>query len=66
MIDFLTRVLTTTIYVAGIGSLILVVPTIIFLYLESKKKNCPEYHHHNLFLAVMAVALFAGLFFNMV
>lgn len=66
MIDFLMRVLTTTIYIAGIGSLILAIPTILFLYMASKKKDGPEYHHHHIFLAVMALALFGGLFFNMV
>jgi len=66
MLAFLSNVLNTTIYIAGIGALILAIPTIIFLYMASKKKDCPEYHHHNIFLAVMAVALFGGVFFNMI
>lgn len=66
MIDFLARVLNTTIYIAGIGSLILAIPTILFLYMESQKKDGPDYHHHNIFLAVVAVAIFGGVFFNMV
>lgn len=66
MLTFLSHVLTTTIYIAGIGALILAIPTIIFLYMASKVKDGPEYHHHHIFLAVMALALFGGLFFNMI
>jgi Sec-independent protein secretion pathway component TatC len=66
MLTFLSEVLNTTIYIAGIGALILAIPTIIFLYLASKVKDGPEYHHHHIFLAVMAVALFGGLFFNVI
>lgn len=66
MIAFLSDVLNTTIFIAGIGSLILAIPTIVFLYMASKKKDGPEYHHHHIFLSVMAVALFGGLFFNMI
>lgn len=66
MVNFLSNVLNTTIYIAGIGSLILAIPTIVFLYMASKKKDGPEYHHHHIFLSVIALALFGGLFFNMV
>ena len=66
MIDFLTRVLTTTVYIAGIGSLILAIPTILFLYIAAKRKDVQEYHHHHIFLAVVAVAVFGGFFFNMI
>lgn len=64
--EFLSNVLNTTIYIAGAGALILSIPTIIFLYLSSKKKDGPEYHHHHIFLSVMALALFGGVFFNMI
>jgi hypothetical protein len=66
MLTFLSHVLNTTIYIAGIGALILAIPTIIFLYMASKVKDGPEYHHHHIFLSVVALALFGGLFFNMV
>ena len=66
MMDFLSNVLNTTIYIAGIGALILAIPTIVFLYMASKVKDGPEYHHHHIFLSVMAVALFGGVFFNMI
>jgi len=66
MVEFLSHVLNTTIYIAGAGALILSIPTIIFLYLASKKKDGPEYHHHHIFLSVMALALFGGVFFNMI
>jgi hypothetical protein len=66
MFEFLSRVLNTTVHIAGFGALILAIPTIIFLYLASKVKDGPEYHHHHIFLAVMALALFGGVFFNMV
>ncbi len=66
MVEFLSNVLNTTIYIAGAGALILSIPTIIFLYLASKKKDGPEYHHHHIFLSVMALALFGGVFFNMI
>lgn len=66
MMEFLSNVLNTTIYIARIGALILAISTIIFLYLASKVKDGPDYHHHHIFLAVMAVALFGGVFFNMI
>ncbi len=66
MFEFLSDVLNTTIFIAGIGALILAIPTIVFLYLASKVKDGPEYHHHHIFLAVMALALFGGVFFNMI
>jgi hypothetical protein len=66
MFEFLSNVLTTTIYIAGIGSLILAIPAIVFLYMASKVKDGPEYHHHHIFLAVMALALFGGVFFNII
>lgn len=66
MVEFLSNVLNTTIHIAGAGALILSIPTIIFLYLASKKKDGPEYHHHHIFLSVMALALFGGVFFNMI
>jgi hypothetical protein len=66
MIDFLTRVLTTTVYIAGIGSLILTIPTVLFLYMASKRKDVQEYHHLHIFLSVVAVAFVGGIFFNMV
>ena len=66
MIDFLIRVLTTTVWIAGIGSLILAIPTILFLYMASKRKDVQEYHHLHIFLSVVAVALVGGVFFNMV
>lgn len=64
--EFLHNVINTTIYIAGIGALILAIPTIVFLYMASKVKDGPEYHHLHIFLAVMAVALFGGVFFNMI
>mgnify|MGYP003590252002 CR=1 FL=1 len=66
MIDFLRQVLTTTIYLAGIGSLLLSIPTIIFLYMAKKRKDNQEYHPQNIFLAVMATAVVGGFFFNMI
>lgn len=65
MFEFLTDVLNITIHIAGVGALILAIPTIIFLYMASKVKDGPEYHHHHIFLSVMALALFGGVFFNM-
>jgi hypothetical protein len=66
MMDFLTRVLTTTVYIAGIGSLILALPTVLFLYIASKRKDTQEYHHLHIFLSVVAVAVIGGFFFNMI
>lgn len=64
--EFFHNVMKMTIDIAGIGALILAIPTIVFLYMASKQKDGPEYHHLHLFLAVMALALFGGVFFNMV
>lgn len=64
--EFFHNVINTTVYIAGIGALILAIPVLVFLYMASKQKDGPEYHHLHIFLAVMAVALFGGFFFNMV
>ena len=64
--EFFHNVLKMTIDIAGIGALILAIPVIVFLYMASKQKGSPDYHHLHIFLAVMAVAVFGGFFFNMV
>lgn len=64
MSDFIFDIFKTTVYVAGIGSLILAIPTVIYLVRASKKNDGAEHHFMNIFLAIVAVAIFCGLFFN--
>lgn len=58
-------IFTKAIYIAGIGSILLAIPTAVYLYRASKDKDGPDHHFMSFFLAIVAVALFGGIFFTL-
>jgi Sec-independent protein secretion pathway component TatC len=57
-------IFTKAVYIAGIGAFLLAIPTVVYLVRVPVEKDGMDHHFMSFFLAIVAVSLFAGIFFT--
>ena len=65
MSQIIYDILTKAVYIAGIGSLLLAIPTAVYLIRVPVEKDGMDHHFMSFFLAIVAVAVFGGIFFTL-